>query len=371
MPTRPLILSALPHDIHAAAVRWALRANGVDALWCGSLADPALAPMSLHCDSENGLRMSGALDAAGIGAVWYRRPRDPDTFAHAHPGDAPFLRGEWGRFLRNVHALADEGGARLWINRPAAAAAAENKLLQLRAAHRCGLRFPATLVSHDPAEIRAFVRRHDRVVYKPFLTHTWQDADSGRMFSTYARIVEPAMLEDDASLRQCPGIYQAYVDKRCDLRVTAIGERFFPARLRSQHRDGFVDWRVRQAVQGLQAEPGELSGADEDKLRALMRELGLAFGCIDLAVDGDGRAHFLEVNQAGQFLFVEHLVPQLPLLRAMSAMLAQGRADYRLDAAAPVRYADYLASPEHATWWAQASEGLKDRSPAAAGITLE
>lgn len=368
---RPLILSSLQHDIHAAAVRWALRADGIDALWSGSLADPALAPMSLHCDSERGLRMDGALDAAGIGAVWYRRPRDPEQFPRAHPGDAPFLRGEWGRFLRNVHALADEGGARLWVNRPAAAATAENKLVQLRAAHRCGLRFPATLVSHDPAEIRRFVRAHGRVVYKPFLTHTWQDAESGRMFSTYARIVEPAMLEDDASLLQCPGIYQAYVDKRCDLRVTAIGERFFAARLRSQHSDGFVDWRVRQAVQGLQAEPGELSAADEGKLRALMRELGLAFGCIDLAVDGDGQAHFLEVNQAGQFLFVEHLVPQLPLLRAMSAMLAQGRPDYSLDAAAPAAYADYLASEEHARWWAQASEGLKDRSPAAAGITLE
>lgn len=368
---RPLILSSLHHDIHAAAVRWALRADGIDALWTGSLADPALPPMSLHCDSDNGLRMDGAFDAADVGAVWYRRPRDPQEFPRAHPGDAPFLRGEWGRFLRNLHALADEGGARLWVNRPAAASAAENKLVQLRAAHRCGLRFPATLVSHDPVEIRAFVRRHGRVVYKPFLTHTWQDADSGRMFSTYARIVEPSMLEDDASLLQCPGIYQAYVDKRCDLRVTAIGARFFPARLHAQHRDGFVDWRVRQAVQGLRAEPGELGAGEEDKLRALMRELGLSFGCIDLAVDGDGNAHFLEVNQAGQFLFVEHLLPQLPLLRAMSAMLAQARADYSLDAAAPLSYADYLASEEHAAWWAQASEGLKDRSPAAAGITLE
>lgn len=368
---RPLILSSLAHDIHASAARWALRASGVDATWVSSLAESELGPMSLHCDADNGLRMSGALDHDRVGTVWYRRPRNPESFPRAHSSDAPFLRGEWGRFLKNVYALTDQGADRLWVNRPAAAAMAENKLVQLRAAHRCGLRFPATLVSHDPSEIRRFVQRHGRVVYKPFMTHTWKDAETGRMFSTYARIVEPAMLEDDASLLHCPGIYQVYVDKRCDLRVTAIGDRYFAARLHVRHDGGFVDWRVGQAVQGLRAEPGELSASDQDKLAALMRELGLVFGCIDLAIDANGDAHFLEVNQAGQFLFVEDLLPSLPLLRAMSAMLAEGRPDYSLATIAPVSYADYCASEEHRAWWAQASEGLKDRSPAAAGITLE
>jgi glutathione synthase/RimK-type ligase-like ATP-grasp enzyme len=368
---RPLILSALAHDIHASSVRWALRASGIDAVWAGSLAQSELGPMSLHCDADTGLRMSGALDGDSIGAVWYRRARNPESFPRAHDGDQAFLRGEWGRFLKNVYALTDHGADRLWVNRPNAAAMAENKLVQLRAAHRCGLRFPPTLVSHDPQEIRRFVQRHGRVVYKPFMTHTWKDAETGRMFSTYARIVELEMLEDDASLLHCPGIYQVYVDKRCDLRVTAIGDRYFAARLHTQHDDGFVDWRVRQSVQGLRAEPGELSASDQAKLAALMRELGLVFGCIDLAIDANGEAHFLEVNQAGQFLFVEDLLPSLPLLRAMSAMLAEGRPDYSLATIAQVSYADYCASEEHREWWAQASGTLRDRSPAASGITLE
>lgn len=367
----PLILSSLAHDIHASAARWALRASGLDAVWAGSLAESELGPMSLHCDPDLGLRSSGALDHERIGAIWYRRPRNPEHFPRAHRSDEPFLRGEWGRFLKNLYALTDTGADRLWINRPAAAAMAENKLVQLRAAHRCGLRFPATLVSHDPDEIRRFVARHGRVVYKPFMTHTWQDAETGRMFSTYARIVEAAMLDDDQSLLHCPGIYQVYVNKRCDLRVTAIGDRYFAARLHSAQDDGVVDWRARQAVGGLRAEAGELSAADRTKLAALMRELGLVFGCIDLAIDGDGEAHFLEVNQAGQFLFVEDLLPSLPLLRAMSAMLAEGRPDYSLATIAPVSYADYCASDEHRAWWAQASETLQDRNPAAAGISLE
>lgn len=368
---RPLILSSLAHDVHASSVRWALAASGIDAIWAGSLAQSELGPMSLHCDADTGLHMSGALDDERIGSVWYRRARNPESFPLAHEGDQAFLRGEWGRFLKNVYALTDQGADRLWVNRPNAAAMAENKLVQLRAAHRCGLRFPATLVSHDPREIRRFVQRHGRVVYKPFMTHTWKDAESGRMFSTYARIVEASMLEDDASLLHCPGIYQVYVDKRCDLRVTAIGDRYFVARLHAPNEDGVVDWRSRQAVHGLQAEVGELSASDQAKLAALMRELGLVFGCIDLAIDGNGEAHFLEVNQAGQFLFVEDVLPSLPLLRAMSAMLAEGRPDYSLATIAPVSYAGYLASEEHRAWWDRASETLKDRSPAAAGISLE
>lgn len=375
-PSRPLILSSLAHDIHASALRWALRASGLDALWAGSLAGPleaeGWAPSSLHCTPESGLRIEGGLGDAGIGTIWYRRPRDPEHFPQSHPGDAPFLRGEWRRFLRNLHALEDHGAQRLWVNRPNAAALAENKLVQLRAAHRCGLRFPATLVSHDPDEIRRFLARHGRVVYKPFLTHTWQDADSGRMFSTYARLLEPSMLEDERSLRQCPGIYQAYVDKRCDLRVTAIGDRFFAARLHAPRQDGVVDWRARQASPGgLRAEPAELSAADQARLAALMRELGLVFGCIDLAIDEDGQAHFLEVNQSGQFLFVEDLAPALPLLRAMAALLAEGRSDYSLASIAEVSYVGYCASDEHRQWWEQASAGLRERSPAAAGISLE
>src|SRR3546814_19765329 len=79
-----------------------------------------------------------------------------------------------------------------------------------------------------------------------------------------------------------------------------------------------------------------------------MRELGIVFGCFDLAIDGKGEAHFLEVNQAGQFLFVEEMAPQLPLLQAMFAMLAQGRTDYRLEPDPSLTYAASPARAEHA-----------------------
>ena len=366
---RPLILSGLAHDIHAAAARWGLRLAGVEPIWAQTLADGAMTPVSLHCDDDAGIRASGGLGDT-IGSIWFRRPRRPHEFAGALPADIPFLRNEWERFVHNVHALAGSLADNFWINPPAAAMDAENKLVQLRAAHRCGLQFPRTLVSFDPAEIRRFVANHGPVVYKPFQTHTWQDTDSGRMYSTYARVVDADML-DDESLRQCPGIYQSLVDKAHDIRVTIIGDRFFPALLSGNGDEVFVDWRVGSLVDGNRPIATTLPAGLEDKLSRLMRELGLVFGCVDLAVDHEGNAHFLEINQAGQFLFLEQDMPELPLLRATCAMLAEGRRAYSLDAFPDARYHDYLTSDEHLEWWDSVKDGIKGSNGQIPGVSLE
>jgi glutathione synthase/RimK-type ligase-like ATP-grasp enzyme len=369
MPLRPLILSSLSHDIHAHAVSWGLRCSGVEPLWVSSFADPAAGAISLYSDDETPWRASGALGAE-IGPVWYRRTRNPEDFPRVRQSDLAFVRTEWARFLKNLYLLAGDLSDRLWINPPAAAIEAENKLVQLRAARRCGVRFPATLVSNDPVEIRAFFRRHGKVIYKPFMTHSWENAD-GDAFSTYASILDESMLAGDESLRHCPGIYQAYVEKRSDLRVVAIGERLFTVALRSTSGQAFVDWRAHQHGTSLEATVAELPTGCADKLKAVMRALGIVFGCFDLALDDNGEAYFLEVNQAGQFLFLEQLVPQLPLLQAMSAMLGQGRTDYSLDPDPALSYAAYNASDEHAQWWQQVRPQMEAEAAAGDWISRE
>ncbi|MDN5782219.1 MAG: hypothetical protein L0H23_09410 [Luteimonas sp.] len=366
---RPLILSSLSHDVHAAAVSWALQRGGIDPLWISSFADSAAGPVSLYSDADTPWQATGAL-GADVGAVWYRRTHNPRSFPRVQESDLAFVRTEWARFLKNLYLLAGDLSNRLWINPPAAAIEAENKLVQLRAARACGLRFPATLVSNDPATIRAFFRRHEKVIYKPFMTHSWENA-GGDTFSTYASILDESMLAGDESLRHCPGIYQAYVDKRSDVRVVAIGERLFTVALRSTSGQAFVDWRAHQHDDDLEATVAELPSGCADRLKAVMRALDIHFGCFDLAIDGAGEAHFLEVNQAGQFLFLEQLVPELPLLQAMSAMLGQGRTDYRLDLDPALSYAAYNASEEHARWWQQVRPQMEAEAAAGDWVSRE
>ena len=53
-------------------------------------------------------------------------------------------------------------------------------------------------------------------------------------------------------------------------------------------------------------------------------DLGLVFGAIDLRLGVDGRYYFLEVNPAGQFVYLE-LKTGLPLIAALASVLARGR----------------------------------------------
>ena len=366
---RPLIVSWLRHDLHAAAVCWALRKAGCTPQWIEGWADASLPPVSLHCDGDS-LAAQGGFGEEGFTSVWFRRPRDPHDFPGTHEADYPFLRNEWGRFSRNLQALAPRCSSTLWANEPAATFAAEDKMLQLEAARATGLRFPATLMSNDPERIRAFARHHGRIIYKPFQTHTWQDA-GGRMYSTYARILDPGMLEADAPLRQCPGIFQRLVEKQYDVRVFIVGEHQFAVRLDGPGEADHIDWRVGSLSDSVSMQPLELPGDISRRLRDLMARLGLVTGSVDLAVDAAGECHFLEINQAGQFLFLEQALPELPLTRAMGALLVQARGDFDLQAFPAVGYHDYLESDEHLAWWERVSPDIKGPKGEIPGVSVE
>ena len=78
----------------------------------------------------------------------------------------------------------------------------------------------------------------------------------------------------------------------------------------------------------------------------LLARLGLVFGCFDFVVTPEGRAVFLEVNQAGQFLFVEEYTGQ-PLLDAFAELLIQAKPDFAWSAeGAAIRFADVAAEAE-------------------------
>jgi hypothetical protein len=59
----------------------------------------------------------------------------------------------------------------------------------------------------------------------------------------------------------------------------------------------------------------------EEKLLRLMQRLGLAFGAVDMRRTPDGRHVFLEINPAGQWLFVEDRTGQ-PITGALCSLMA-------------------------------------------------
>jgi hypothetical protein len=338
---RPLILA--PHsDPHACALAWAIEQQGIEPLWFAALATTPGSHYRFHIDAETeSLRAPFDL-SGGVTAVWNRRFQEPKP--HCAEQDRTFAAWEWKMFQRSIFSLDSTFARPLWVNPVDAARHAENKLVQLSVCRRLGIPFPETVVTTDAAEVDALRRRWGRIVFKSFLVHQWEERDSGRMHAVGVTLLDGDSELPAEAIAVCPGIYQRYVEKACDVRVTVIGERMFALAIRKVQGGGFVDWRTHAGDPDLRAEGIALPEGLETRLKAFMRELGLVFGCIDLVMDTDGEFHFLEVNQAGQFLFVEDMLPGCPILRATTAMLVTGRVDYALDDVNDVSMKGFWAS---------------------------
>jgi hypothetical protein len=158
-------------------------------------------------------------------------------------------------------------------------------------------------------------------------------------FAPYTALVTEDTLVEAGILRQTPGIYQKLVPKAHELRVTVMGQRAFAAKVLSQQTEkGKLDWR--QSYDELQFEPTDLPTGVAEQCENLLEELGLVFGCFDLVVTPAGEHVLLEINEMGQFLFVERYCG-LPLLDAFAEFLLQGCIDFEWSAdAVAVRYGD-------------------------------
>jgi glutathione synthase/RimK-type ligase-like ATP-grasp enzyme len=100
-----------------------------------------------------------------------------------------------------------------------------------------------------------------------------------------------------------------------------IGDEILPAAVDIRKMEYKLDVRLNQQAYECHDLPAEVG----EKLLALMRRLGLEYGAIDLRLTPDGEYVFLEVNPAGQFLFVEHACG-LPVSRVLAGHLANGLA---------------------------------------------
>lgn len=371
MKTQSIVFAA-PIDVNAAAVSWAFAQSGFHMAWAksGGYHDEVLAPTTLHV-SGNRLRLSGAFNEGALKSVWYRRARASQEFANARSCDLDFLREQWRFFRQNLDQLAPQLGSALWVNSPLIARAGENKGYQLQQALRAGLAVPETLISNDPEQIQAFIAEHQQVIFKTFTPYLWLAQTGTQGHISHARLLDGSANIDPRSLALCPGIYQRYVAKKADLRITVIGDRQFVMRLSSRTAEEYVDWRSHAHEPTFLAETDTIDSDTSVGIRNLMQAMELRYGCVDLVRDHAGKLHFLEVNQSGQFLFAERWVPEQPLLRAMAAMLATGRTDYDLDAIAPISYREFLASQSYRQWQEDCRALPVDPNEQVAGQTIE
>lgn len=341
-----VLLFSLDHDPHASAVAWALRRNGVPCRLNPSLRVDATTRISLHINGTDDRVSIDDIDGMHIRSAWYRRPRLPEA-GHCLEADRPFIEGQWKYFQKGIFDAGEDLLDTLWVNRPRAADYAESKLVQLQAARRAGLLIPDTVIGNRARDVAKLIDRWGRVVFKTFYPQSWDDSSRGTTYQMSAVLLDAATELPEQAIALSPGIYQRYIDKSYDVRVTVVGSQMFAVQMKNASGRAYFDWRPHSHDQDMHIEPFIIGAPLEAKLREVMRRLGIVFGCIDLVVSPQNDIYFLEINQAGQFLFVEELMPQMRILRAMAAMLSAGSTSYSANDAVDVALADYLESDEY------------------------
>jgi glutathione synthase/RimK-type ligase-like ATP-grasp enzyme len=310
-----VLIIAPQRDEHAVAVKSHLERMGNEADVLDTSLFPEAARLAMRyqcCNNQRSLRLEvqgRVLELERYGSVWWRRPQMPRLSEQMlRQSHRAFAANEINEAMTGLWQTMDAA----WINDPARDLIAGRKAYQLKVAQQVGLRIPATLMTNDPVEARRFVdaRGYREIVYKSFS-------------STEEEWRETRLLREDElylldHVQHAPVIFQHYVEARYDLRITAVGEQLFPAAIHSQETEYKVDSRI--DIGSAKVEGVEIPDEVEEKLVELKRRLGLVFGAIDMRLTPSGDYVFLEINPAGQFMYIE-AATGLPIAKAMAEEL--------------------------------------------------
>ena len=314
-----LILSSID-DPHAAAVASHLATMNVqvDYLGLDQFAQPCRLVYSLGrkerlCSIK---RTNESLDFWSYSSVWNRRPGKVATLAFPEPwmGEMAALES------RDTFYGIFSSMQCLWVNNPHSDMACLQKLFQLELAARSGFSIPETVVTNDPEYVKRFFKEcNGQVIYKLISEAT------NHFVPTYEIVGIPTLplreedLEFIDQVRYTPHLFQRYIDKAFDVRVTIVGKKIFAGRIHSQTGVGKIDWRHDYSVK---MEPIELPIEIANACLELMRRLRLNYGAIDLCECASGDYVFLEINCAGQFLWLEQRA-NLPIALELAKLLAR------------------------------------------------
>ncbi|WP_326771109.1 ATP-grasp ribosomal peptide maturase (plasmid) [Streptomyces sp. NBC_01591] len=240
-----------------------------------------------------------AVDLADISAVYYRAP---------NPFALPAAMSEPERRFAAAQARAGLGGIITaldcrWVNHPAAMSRAEYKPLQLATARDSGLTIPPTLITNTPDAVRAFVGDvGGSVICKPVATPVF--VEGNRLKTVYTHRVTEADLDDLRGIDTTAHLFQAWVDKAHEVRLTVAGDCLFAAEVHAGSAAAHTDWRSDYAslTYRTTTTPDDVA----EGVRRYMSALGLRFAAMDFVVGPDDEWTFLEANPCGQWDWIEH-----------------------------------------------------------------
>lgn len=237
-----------------------------------------------------------------IKSVWYRRPnlfnfsiKDPIQKIYAEKEILSFLGGLWALLPKDV----------FWLSNPNSLECSRKKIYQLEMARSFGLKIPKTIISNNPDDVRDFYKTcNGKIIFKA-IYHEFLDYGK-KTFNIPTTLVTEKHLENLDLIRTLPSLFQEYIEKEYELRVTVVGEKIFVVKIDSQKNPfTMVDWRHPDYIDKLSYTQDEIPNDIANICLKMLKELNLSFGAFDFVVNSKGELFFLEVNPNGQWYWLE------------------------------------------------------------------
>lgn len=239
-----------------------------------------------------------------IDHVWYRRPEPLRSPSFDSSPESKYALDEWAEALEGFLSHIPRPK---WMNHPAANSSASHKLEQLTTAHSIGCHVPPTLVTQDEKRLREFFGEcNQRVVVKPmasgYIERAAEDADS----LIYTNRVTVENLGDLSDLTHCPTLFQKFIEKSSDVRITVVDAECHAVEIIAREPDGSQRCDVRRNnMADVEYRAASLPPAVEACVYRLTRHYGLRFAAIDMVVGIDDEWYFLEINPNGQWAWLD------------------------------------------------------------------
>ncbi|MEP3889813.1 MAG: hypothetical protein ABJN69_05050 [Hellea sp.] len=327
-----VLIRTFESDLHACAIKWAIDIKDERCRIWDVTSFPAGQNLSSRVSNLKTINTNTLNDGDGperfedFATIWNRRGGQLTHVDGLSQGDRRYAEQESKYYLSSLYLLSANNS--FWVNDPTAQIVSNQKLHQLYIASSVGLNIPETLASNTPAEVKAFLSQYGpKIVFKPFEVGMWGNPDGRRTrHISYATKIGVQDLDDDVSIQASPGIYQKAIDKKFDIRVLIAGHSYLAVKISipdSPSKE--IDWRGDSCAI---IEPCRIDEIVFSRLKNLMSRLGIVTGSVDLVEDHAGQVHFIEVNESGQFLFMEESCEDVPVTDFFASFLISPKSDF-------------------------------------------
>lgn len=251
----------------------------------------------------------------GVRSIWNRNPSSYAFLPSLSAEEWDFCYREARLGLGGVLASLDV----LWANHPNRCADAIFKPYQWKVAAECGLSVADTMITNDPDSALRFIEGENATITKALGPSGI--TEDGQVKVAYTR----RLTDDDIAELECVSVtattLQRCVPKAFEVRLTVIGDEWFPIAIHAVTDAAHTDWRSDPSA--LTYEFISVPDTVVDGVARYLKRMNLAYAGLDFVVTQDDRWVMLEANSGPQFGWLE-AATGAPMVSAMADLLTRG-----------------------------------------------